>query len=473
MISKRLLHFLIEAVKIIFFLLDCIQTDCRNSCQKESKKLPKPRQVSLVIAQDKNKYDEKLSILAVLFGQFLDHDMSLSPEAELEHNCCEENDSECMKIELPSNDPFYSRSNQTCIHLTRSVPHCSSGFPPSRNREQQNVITSFLDASNIYGSDFERSTRVRTKVRGKLKVTKENNLLPEEELQLCKAPISGDARAMENPSLASLHTLFMREHNRICDDLWSLVKWTRYGNEDCDNDLCDEWIFQNARRILIAEWQNIIYSEWLPLILGNKRMKEFKLDLSETRRYNSSIDPSIISSFSTAAFRFGHSMIDGMLTKKNPKTQNDIKDISLSNTFFNRDEYEGKGVETLLAGLGEKKAQARDRFVTNQLTNFLFKQSPTYGQDLIARNIARGRDHGIPSFAKFYSNVGPKSDANRKLKCWGNIPQTFDNSTWEILKKVYIHPKDIDLFVGGLVEKNTAGGGVLGYTFGWIVAEQF
>ena len=130
-----------------------------------------------------------------------------------------------MEIELPSDDPFYSPLKQTCIHLTRSLPHCTSGFPLQMNREQQNVITSFLDSSNVYGSNDERSRRVRTMVHGKLKVTEENNLLPEEVLQKCKVPIAGDARAMENPNLASLHTLFVREHNRICEDLWDLKNW--------------------------------------------------------------------------------------------------------------------------------------------------------------------------------------------------------------------------------------------------------
>ena len=424
--------------------------------------------------------------MAVFFGQFMDHDISLSPEHEAEESCCTQDnnstgrDSECFEIQLPPNDPFYSPLGQTCMHLTRSLPHCSSGWPPSIIREQQNVITAFLDASNVYGSDAERSRRLRTMVRGQLKVTHENNLLPEEEMQKCNVPIAGDVRAMENPNLASLHTLFVREHNRICDHLWYMANWKRHGNDACDNDHCDELMYQNARRILIAEWQNIIYSEWLPQILGGKRMHDFNLSLDKGSLYNSNVDPSIMSSFSTAAFRFGHSMVDGMFSKKNPITEKDVRNISLSDTFFMLNEYKGTGVDTLLAGLGEEKAQARDRFVSQELTNFLFKKSEPprnspFGQDLVARNIARGRDHGIPSFAKFYSQVGPQSDPHRAFKCWSEMPQTFDQPTWDLLKTIYIHPKDIDLFVGGLLEKNThlSGEGVLGFTFGWIIAEQF
>ena len=461
----------------MFLILACDTKSCDNSCQDESKRLPKPRQVSIVIAEkdDTDKEDNNLSSLAILFGQFLDHDISLTPETHLDESCCTHKNDECMQIELAPDDPFYSPLGQQCLSLTRSLPHCSSGFPPPKIREQQTLITAFLDSSNVYGSDVERSLRVREKVKGAMKVTDKNNLLPKEEYQLCMVPVSGDVRAMENPSLASLHTLFMREHNRICKELWNLnsVDWTKFGGPECDNDRCDEWIYQNARRILIAEWQNIIYSEWLPAILGERRMNDFNLGLDENRPYNSSADPSILSSFSTAAFRFGHSMINGIFTKKNPSNQAAIRDIPLSDTFFNTEEYQGNGAEQLLAGLWDKKAQTRDRFVTTELTNLLFKDGASFGQDLIARNIARGRDHALPSFAKFYSKVGPESDPNRDLKCWGNTPEAFDARTWQLLKKVYNHPQDIDLFIGGMAEQNTVGGGVLGNTFGWIVAEQF
>ena len=140
---------------------------------------------------------------------------------------------------------------------------------------------------------------------------------------------AGDERAMENPNLASLHALFVREHNRISERLWYLADWTKYGNQECDNDECDELLYQNTRRILIAEWQNIVYSEWLPQILGENRMAEYRLNFLVPFSYNTSVDPSIIVSFSTAAFRFGHSMINGVFSKRNPITGEEETNITL------------------------------------------------------------------------------------------------------------------------------------------------
>ena len=117
--------------------------------------LPNPRKLSTQVADDIDRQDASLSLMTVIFGQFLDHELALSPEHEVEESCCEvptngkTKDEECFEILIPPDDPFYSRLNQSCIHLTRSDPHSSSGWPPSIKREQQNIVTSFLDGSHV------------------------------------------------------------------------------------------------------------------------------------------------------------------------------------------------------------------------------------------------------------------------------------------------------------------------------------
>lgn len=73
----------------------------------------------------------------------------------------------------------------------------------------------------------------------------------------------GDVRAQENPQLAILHTMMMREHNRIARALGEL-------NPFWD----DETLFQETRRIVVAELQHITYSEYLPAMLGMLNTRE-------------------------------------------------------------------------------------------------------------------------------------------------------------------------------------------------------
>ena len=65
-----------------------------------------------------------------------------------------------MPISIPSYDPFYSRFNQSCMEFVRSSPaprpDCTLG-----PRDQINQITSYLDASNVYGSSDEEMNQLR------------------------------------------------------------------------------------------------------------------------------------------------------------------------------------------------------------------------------------------------------------------------------------------------------------------------
>ena len=62
--------------------------------------------------------------------------------------------------------------------------------------------------------------------------------------------------------------------------------------------------YPNHRVALIGQMQNIIYDEWLPILLGDKGMSEYQLDLDIDVPYSDEVDPSIVNAFSTAAFRY-------------------------------------------------------------------------------------------------------------------------------------------------------------------------
>ncbi len=73
----------------------------------------------------------------------------------------------------------------------------------------------------------------------------------------------GDSRATEQPQLTVMHTLWHREHNRVAKALAALnPTWS------------DETIFQEARRIVVAEMQHIAYDEFIPALLSTLNYHE-------------------------------------------------------------------------------------------------------------------------------------------------------------------------------------------------------
>ena len=133
-------------------------------------------------------------------------------------------------------------------------------------REQFNIITAFIDGSNVYGSDDLRAEGLRLKSKGLLRTHSRGPTLPANKQTgsidpiPSKAFVAGDIRATEQPGLASIHSLFVLEHNRLA----TLISTQ-------DPSLLDEELYQRARRLNIGQIQNIVYSEFLPNVLGSTK----------------------------------------------------------------------------------------------------------------------------------------------------------------------------------------------------------
>ncbi len=372
------------------------------------------------------------------WGQFVDHDIDLTQT----HIPLE-----AFPIAVPSDDLLFdpAGAGEQAIFLFRSIYNTNTGIRTPR--EQLNLITAWIDGSNIYGSDEETMNKLRLFRRGRLRISSHEtgHLLPTDEDGFFMA---GDVRANEQLGLTSMHTLFMREHNRIARTIF-----------ESNPDLTDEQIFWNARKRVIAILQSITYNEFLPALLGPNALRPY-------RGYNDRVFPNIANSFSTGAYRFGHSMLSPQLLRLdadwNPVPEGHIP---LANAFFRPDELRVHGIEPYLRGLMSQPAQEIDAQVIGDVRNFLFGPPGAGGFDLVSLNVQRGRDHGLPGLPAIRAHFGlpPIND-------FADI--SSDPITQLKLASVYDSVDDVDPWVGMLCEDHVPGASV-GMTAYWIIKDQF
>ena len=191
--------------------------------------LPNARLVSQVIhgRESEDFKAENMSLLVMQFGQFLDHDITLTAEAEMCHKCgaepircCDyyleqknytrnQMPQNCWPIPVPDSDPIFGQgAGPACLEFKRSQrTACRSarhGGVPST--EVFNEVTHYIDASNIYGSSKNELNDLRFGIHGVLKGQGQPFLLPDSEGEMCLEPspksfIAGDLRVNENPGL--------------------------------------------------------------------------------------------------------------------------------------------------------------------------------------------------------------------------------------------------------------------------------
>ena len=176
---------------------------------------------------------------------------------------------------MPPND---TGINQQCINFVRSSPSFPTldcNMKNNNYREQLNLLSSYLDGSQIYGLNTTRSNWLRKKSNGQLRTSKGikgtgRDYLPlnfdggklSDQCSLTNPSIlcfvAGESRTSENLGLTAMQTLFMREHNRIAFQLAGV-----------NNNWSDDQLYNEARRILLGMYQHIIYNQFIPSVIGN------------------------------------------------------------------------------------------------------------------------------------------------------------------------------------------------------------
>ncbi|XP_078362136.1 peroxidasin homolog [Oculina patagonica] len=426
--------------------------------------------------------------MTMAWGSFIDHDFTLTA-SNMTQGCgtnnepCPTNNPGCIGIPISQANPddrLTTNLNVQCIPLSRST---------QRDGEQINLVSSYMDGSNIYGANCQEAETVRDQTSNiglirvvPLPVPRSDRMPispPAEPGTFCRSPrpsvkpcfLFADFRDNENPTLMTLHILITREHNRIAHFLHNLnPTWH------------DERIFQEARKIVIAHLQHITYNEWLPTLFFSEELRRQNGILLEPagqffNGYDPNGDATTFNSLAAAAFRMGHSLIResfGQFSKDFIR----LGEVSVTRFFDPSALYklENNGIDGLHLGLVREQAQLFDRNFAEAIHESLIMPGPGDGTqgDLLAINIQRGRDHGLPPYIDF------------RAACGGGVANTFadlndiDLNQLARIKKAYVQDvnnidaflPDVDLYVGG-VSENPQAGSILGQTFTCIIARTF
>jgi hypothetical protein len=482
---------------------------------------PDPRYVSNRIFNDTNNdvFSERgVTQWGNVWGQFIDHNVGLRDDNGTTAN-------------LPFNaaDPLESFTDTLgVIPFIRTAAAPGTGV--TNARQQINTEDSYIDADAIYGGTDARLDWLRD---GSLDGNPDNNqatlMLPNSYLPRAdargnaataptmqvdghllatpaKAVIAGDVRANEQAALTAVQTLFAREHNRIVGLLPS--------------SMSQEDKFQIARAVVIAEIQNITYSEFLPAMGVN---------LPAYQGYDPDLNPSTADEFATVGYR-AHSFIHGDVetttnasrysqatldalqaegVEVEPDGANVTIDVPDNVLFFNPDLVSQVQLGPIMTGLTVESDYRNDEMIDNQLRSTLFQiptssnpdclNGPTMPQcfngvvDLGAVDLQRGRDHGMPLYnqmrnayglsskTSFTSVTGESTDAfpaglgidspscldilaaydingNPTTVAAGNATRVVRRCTVAArLKALYGTVSNMDAFVGMMSEKHVAG----------------
>ena len=328
--------------------------------------------------------------------------------------------------------------------------------------------------------------------------------------------ITGDGRGNENIALTSMHTIFHAEHNRLVGDVDRLVNTPGFLSaaevaawhsvHSGSGWGYGERLFQAARFVTEMQYQHLVFEEF-----GRKVQPQ----IHPFTVYQTSINPAISAEFAHTVYRLGHSMLPEVLGRIN--TNGTTNDIRLLAAFLNPAAFNDGGaagpltaaqaVGSLARGLSKQVGNELDEFVTSSVRNTLVGLP----LDLPAINIARGRSEGIPSlnsarrqfFAatrdatvapyanwfEFGLNLKHRDSLVNFVAAYGTDPSITGattlvgkraaaltlvsaNGAFMFQSAATSGLDNVDFWPGGMAERQTVFGGLLGTTFNFVFEKQ-
>jgi len=449
----------------------------------DGSELPNARDISCTLHREAHEIEPFITHIFMQWGQIVSHDissLSLTTDEERDISSCDScvRTQKCMPIMIQANVSCgcVNQMRHECLEFLRSSAAFGDLACNDVRREQLNLQTSYLDASIVYGI-IESDLAPLIEGRGKFKVQRGRNILPPDmtpEPSDCidftdkrRCFLAGDNRVNQNPGLQMLQTVLVREHNRIAEILGSLnPTWN------------DRTVFEETRRIVIAQVQHITYNEYVPILLGENVARIMGLlplqGTEQTNIYDSRVDPRTANEFAAGVGRFGHSMIRSIYSRVDSNYKN-IGSFMLRNKFFRSnmfyDDDVNGGLESVARGFLKDPSMKVDRWFTEDISRHLFETNDEFSRpfhfDLVSVNIQRGRDHGLPAYVKFreFCKLAP-------IRSWDEMRNFIHSDSVDIFMSLYKFVEDVDLYSAGLSEFKQ-NGALVGPTFTCVLAKQF
>jgi hypothetical protein len=326
--------------------------------------------------------------------------------------------------------------------------------------------------------------------------------------------VTGDGRGNENIALTMVHNIFHAEHNRLVHHIDRLIHTLLTPAEIARWEAVDtasgwgygERLFQAARFVTEMEYQHLVFEEFARKV--QPLINPFLGGIT-------SIDAAISAEFAHTVYRLGHSMLPERVGRTN--VDGSSNDARLLSVFLNPGAYNDGGpagtltaaaaAGSIIRGTVRQVGNELDEFVTSSVRNTLVGLP----LDLAAINIARGRSEGIPplNVARRQFFRATADAAMRPYASWSEFklglrhPESFVN----FVAAYATHPSvtgattvadkraaaaalvagndpillapaatsgldDVDFWVGGLAEKPSVFGGLLGSTFNFVFEHQ-
>ncbi|XP_057693163.1 dual oxidase 1 [Corythoichthys intestinalis] len=385
---------------------------------------------------------------------------------------------EFMNIPVPKGDPAFDPNGTGSVLLPfmRGSWDKSTGQSPGNPRTQINAVTAWIDGSSIYGSSTSWSDSLRCFSNGLLASGLEWNMPRQATghtlMWSAADPTTGDngpqglyelgnAWANENVFTAAEGIIWFRYHNYLASKMSKEhPQWS------------DEELFQNAKKRVVATFQNIALYEWLPAYLGDRTLPPYS-------SYQKFVDPAVSPEFHAAMSLVITMASSGVYMRNRSCHFREIINtdgssspaLRLCNSFWKRQEINvntSHDVDELLLGMVSQIAEEVDHIVVEDLRDFMYGPLKFTRTDLVAQIVQRGRDFGLGSYAKVRQalNLPP-------VKTFQDINPQLNKTKPKLLQEVaQIYHGDIsklELFPGGLLE--SVGGP--GPVFSAIILDQF